>query len=216
MNENVKPRRYVSPRRQEQARATRQAILDAAHHLFLTRGYIAASIRAIASEAEVSEPTVYAVFKDKPSILWAVVQRIIIGEEEDVPVSESDVFSSIKAEPDFRGRLQVAVQWSVDIYERGIGELEDMVYQAAAADPRYQELVQQGTEKQQKDDHQIVELLLEVAPVKPALDTGDLIDLIFAVFNPRSYRILVKERGWPKDKYEHWMFQIVEGLFNRP
>ena len=76
MDENVKPRRYVSPRRQEQARATRQAILDAAHHLFLSRGYIAASIRAIAAEAGVSEPTVYAVFKDKPSILWAVVRGV--------------------------------------------------------------------------------------------------------------------------------------------
>ena len=37
-------RRYRSPRREEQARQTRMAILDAAQELFIDRGYVATTV----------------------------------------------------------------------------------------------------------------------------------------------------------------------------
>jgi len=55
MPQPVKGRRvYDSPRRREQARATRKAILDAARALFTERGYVATTIDAIAATAIVS------------------------------------------------------------------------------------------------------------------------------------------------------------------
>ncbi|HEV2920937.1 MAG TPA: TetR/AcrR family transcriptional regulator, partial [Actinomycetota bacterium] len=47
-------------RRQEQARRTRRAILDAAGHLFVERGYAATTMTAIAQAAGVALDTVYA------------------------------------------------------------------------------------------------------------------------------------------------------------
>ncbi len=58
-------RRYVSPRRQEQALGTRRAVLDAARELFIERGYVATTVGAIADRATVSPETVYATFKHK-------------------------------------------------------------------------------------------------------------------------------------------------------
>src|SRR5450759_3894579 len=52
-----------------QVEATRNLILDAARLLFERDGYHAATIRAIAAEAEVSEPTVYVHFGSKLSLL---------------------------------------------------------------------------------------------------------------------------------------------------
>src|SRR4029453_9820135 len=52
-------------------------ILDAATHLFLTHGYGATSIEAIARQARVSKRTFYHRFEDKPAIFGAVVHRII-------------------------------------------------------------------------------------------------------------------------------------------
>ena len=48
-----KKRRYHSPRRREQAEATRNEILDAAERLFIRDGYVATSMAAIAKEAGV-------------------------------------------------------------------------------------------------------------------------------------------------------------------
>jgi len=53
MSRSVKPRRrYESPRRREQAAATRQAILEAAEVLFAKQGYVGTSVAEIAEEPE--------------------------------------------------------------------------------------------------------------------------------------------------------------------
>lgn len=53
----------------------REAILDAAVHLFAEKGIQGAPIEAIASASGVSKVTVYAHFGDKASILEAIVKR---------------------------------------------------------------------------------------------------------------------------------------------
>ena len=50
-------------------------------------------------------------------------------------------------------------------------------------------------------------------PEEEYMTRDDLVDLIAALFNPATYRTLVKERGWPIEKYERWMFEIVKSLF---
>src|SRR5213083_2359267 len=62
-------RRYESAHRQEQARQTRRAILDAAAMLFVDPGYAATPLTAVAAEAGVAVQTVYAVFGSKGNLL---------------------------------------------------------------------------------------------------------------------------------------------------
>ena len=73
MAERVKSRRrYDSPRRREQAAATRRQILAAAQELFERDGYAATSMAAIASTAGVSLKTVYLAFETKSGLLRAL------------------------------------------------------------------------------------------------------------------------------------------------
>ena len=62
MSEAVK-RQYDSTWRQEQARETRQRIIRAAHHLFVSTGYGSTTIADIARAAGVAVETVYAAFR---------------------------------------------------------------------------------------------------------------------------------------------------------
>src|SRR3954470_19884269 len=66
MSETVKPRTYRSSVREEQARRTRLAILDAARLLFTEQGYAATTIAQIAAGAGVAVDTVYAAVGTKP------------------------------------------------------------------------------------------------------------------------------------------------------
>ena len=68
-------RAYNSPRRREQAAATRTQILAAAQRLFERDGYPATSMAAVAAEAGVSLKTVYVVFETKSGLLRAVWHR---------------------------------------------------------------------------------------------------------------------------------------------
>ena len=53
----------------------RDAVLEAASHLFAERGMDGVAIEAIAAAASVSKVTIYANFKDKAAILEAIVRR---------------------------------------------------------------------------------------------------------------------------------------------
>src|SRR6188768_3933553 len=101
MSEAVKPpRRYHSTARQEQARRTRRAIIDAAHHLFLTDGFAATTMPAVAAASGVAVQTVYKAFANKPRLAKAVFDIAIAGDDDAVPVLEREALSRVRDEPD--------------------------------------------------------------------------------------------------------------------
>ncbi len=87
MTERVNPKRsYDSPRRREQAAATRRDILAAAQRLFEQQGYAATTMAEIAAEAGVALKTVYTAFETKSGVLRALWNLLLRGDEDDVPV----------------------------------------------------------------------------------------------------------------------------------
>jgi AcrR family transcriptional regulator len=64
-------RSYTSALRTEQARLTRQRIIDAARELFVARGYARTTVADIARAADGSPETVYALFDGKYGLLRA-------------------------------------------------------------------------------------------------------------------------------------------------
>jgi AcrR family transcriptional regulator len=81
------PRRGGRPSR-TQSEQLGERILDAATQLFLSVGYGATSIEAVARRARISKRTFYHRFADKPALFGAVVHRIIdrLRPPADVPL----------------------------------------------------------------------------------------------------------------------------------
>jgi AcrR family transcriptional regulator len=76
-----------------QAQQLGERILDAASDLFLSHGYGATSIEAVARRARISKRTFYHRFEDKPALFVAVVHRIVdrLRPPADVPLLEGDL-----------------------------------------------------------------------------------------------------------------------------
>src|SRR5215207_6659023 len=101
MVEPVKPRRsYHSPRRQQQAAATRRSILDAAQRLFEEHGYPATTMEQVAAEAGVALKTVYSAFATKSGLLRALWDLRLKGDADDAPVAERPRYREVLDEPD--------------------------------------------------------------------------------------------------------------------
>lgn len=83
---------------QKQAAELGERILDAATHLFLSHGYGATSIEAVARRARISKRTFYHRFPDKPALFVAVVHRIIEGlrRPADIPLLEGDLHEILR------------------------------------------------------------------------------------------------------------------------
>ena len=66
----------------ERAGEVEERILDAAHKLFLERGFEGASIDEIAEVARAGKPTIYARFANKRALFMAVVMRDVVSPIE--------------------------------------------------------------------------------------------------------------------------------------
>src|ERR1700733_12494473 len=108
MTEPVKStRRYDSPRRREQAAATRALILEAAQRLFEHQGYAATTMSAIAAEAGVALKTVYVAFETKSGVVRALWNVLLRGDENDAPVAERGWYREVLEEPDPERQLRL-------------------------------------------------------------------------------------------------------------
>jgi len=210
MSSDVKPTRsYESPRRREQAAATRQAILEAAERLFVDRGYVGTSVAAIAEEARVALKTVYAVFGTKAEVLRGLWNLRMRGDQEPVPMAERSWFREIISEPDPQRRLALVARNSRLVKER-TAELTEIVRQAAPADPQIGAL----WERFQRELYEIgmrgIAKTLERDGAL-AVDLTTATDILWTLNHPDVYQLLVRQRRWSPERYERWLAAALRG-----
>jgi AcrR family transcriptional regulator len=211
--EGVNPGRrrpYRSPARDEGARRTRLSILEAGRRLFVEKGYAATSIRDIAASAGVAESTVYHVCRDKPTLLWAIVQGAVAAP--DRADEATGLLEAIRAEPDARGRLRLIARWSRRTYEHGVAEIEAVIEAAARSDAQVEALARRAAEKRYRMTRMLADVVSEVLPpVKPD-ELDRIAEIIWATDSSPVYRMLVHDRGWTAERYEAWIFQLYCSL----
>jgi AcrR family transcriptional regulator len=208
MAERVKPRRYNSPRRREQAAATRREILEAAQRLFERQGYAATTMAAIAAEAGVALKTVYVAFETKSGVLRALWHLLLRGDEADVPMGERQWYRDVLAEPDPRRQLRLVAQNSRAVKVRAAA-LMKVIRDAAPTEPDIEAL----WSRIQTDFHEIqrpiVAALDERDALRPELDVARATDLLWTLNHPDLWHLLVGERGWTAEQYEQWFADAV-------
>ena len=134
MSPPVKPRRrYDASGRQEQARRSRWAMLQAARRLFLEQGYAATTMPAIAAAAGVSVQSVYKAFGNKPALLKTVFDVAIAGDDEPVPMLQRAALGRVRDEPNPRRKLELYGEFVADVSPRHV-PIQLLVRAAAATD----------------------------------------------------------------------------------
>ncbi|MGZ4398919.1 MAG: TetR/AcrR family transcriptional regulator [Gaiellaceae bacterium] len=204
MSGDVKPRRrYESPRRREQAAATRLAILEAAERLFAAQSYAGTSVGEIAEAAGVALKTVYASFGSKAEVLRALWNLRMRGDEEPVPLAEREWFRQMLEEPDPRRRLALLARNARAVRER-TGVLPEIVQQAAPLDAQIAELWEAfQLELYERGMRAIAKTLQRDGVLSVDLKTAT--DVLWALTHPDLYLLLVRQRGWKPDVYERWL-----------
>ena len=208
MPERVKPRRYDSPRRREQAAATRREILAAAQRLFERDGYAATTMAAIAAEAGVALKTVYVVFETKSGVLRALWHVLLRGDDADVPVGDRDWYRAVVEERDPERQIALTARNSRTVKERAAG-LMRVIRSAAGADPDTAELWARIQSDFHANQRTIVAALAENAPLREGLDVDRAADILWTLNHPDTWLLLVAERGWTPAEWEAWFVATV-------
>jgi AcrR family transcriptional regulator len=203
-----KARRYHSPRRKEQAEATRKEILDAAERLFLRNGYVATSMAAIAKEASVALKTVYLAFETKAGLLRALWHRNLRGGREDVPVADQEWFQEVIEEPNPEKALRLNARNSRHVKAR-IGPIGEVIRSASAADPEIDALLNRIWSQFYDNQRDVVKALKRRKALKPGLGVDRAADILWTLNHPSVYFLLLAGRGWTEDEYERWLGDIT-------
>jgi AcrR family transcriptional regulator len=195
-------RRYESPRRREQAAATRRDVLEAAKQLFEQQGYPSTTMAAIAKRAGVSEKTVYLAFETKSRLLRALWDILLRGEP-DIPVADQPWYREVLDEPDARRQLQLNAQNSARRKSR-IGAILQVLRNAAPVDADAAALWNLIQTDFHANQGAIVLRLDEAGALKPGLDVARATDILWSLNHPDVWHLLVDLRGWSPDEYERW------------
>jgi AcrR family transcriptional regulator len=196
-------RSYDSPRRREQAEATRRAILDAAARLFAEQGYAATSVGQVAAAGGVSPKTVYLAFENKAGVLRALWNLRLRGDDDEAPVARRGWYQEVLDERDPVAKLRLNARNARTVKER-TATLLGVIRHAATVDPETGVLWQRISTDFHANQQAIVASLDALGALRPGLDVAQGADILWALNHPDLWHLLVGERGWTPQAWERW------------
>jgi len=202
---------YRSPLREEQAKRTRAAVLDAAGRCFLDRGYAATTMRDIAEAAGVSVQTVFGQ-GSKAALLLACVDRAVVGDDEAVALSAREPFVRFVEAPDLAGKLAAFGDLARRYIPQGVPIIV-VVSGAAAGDPEIAEAWEEY-ERRRRADARVLVSSLEPW-LRDGLDVETATDIFWGVFSEAPIEALMHRRAWTLDRYVDFLVDAVQRLLLR-
>ena len=203
-----KKRGYSSETRSAQASLTRSQILKTAKQLFQDKGFDCVTIGMLAKAAEVSMPTIYALFKSKRGVLQSLIDDALPVEQFDALVDDS------MHEQSPRKRISITARLSRQIYDAE-RELMDILRGASVVAPEFKELEQEREQRRYERQGQYVKKLMQDRALAKGLTLQKARDILWSLTGRDMYRMLVIERNWSANEYEKWLGQIlVTSLLN--
>jgi AcrR family transcriptional regulator len=199
------PRRsYRSPLRTAQAGQTRRAIIEAATRLFVTTGYGATSIDAVAEMAGVSRATVFAAVGGKAILLKRVYDVALVGDDEPVSLPDRAASRAIRAEPDPGRYLE---RYAGVVAELGgrVSAVYEAVRGAASTDPEVRPVWDRIQAERRLGAAHVVADTAAKGSLRDGIDEEVAADLVWVLNDPGLYHMLVTVRGWTVERFRSWV-----------
>jgi AcrR family transcriptional regulator len=210
----VKPKRpYDSARRREQARHTREAILDVARRRFLDDGFAPTTIAAIANEARVSVDTIYKAFGGKPGLVSAICQEALTGEGPVPAEVRSDAMQAREHDP-----RQIIRGWgalTAEVAPR-VAPILLLVRAAATADPEMARMQSQLNAQRLERMTNNARNLANTGGLHKCVTVERAGEILWAYSSPELYELLVLTRGWPLEQYGTFIAEALIAALLEP
>jgi len=186
-------RRYEGRGRQEQARSTRERVVDVARAEFLEKGYAATTIVGIAQRAGVSVETVYKGFGGKAGLVRAIHERGLEGRGSTPAETRSDAMSASETDP-----RSIVDRWGGFVAEVSplVSPILLLVRSAAATDPKLASLLREIDEARLTRMAENARMLRRRGFLRKGVSVDRAAEVMWAYTSPDLYDLLVVRRGW--------------------
>jgi AcrR family transcriptional regulator len=202
-------RRYRSETRAEQARRTRERILESARELFLEDGFAATTIAGIAERARLSAETVYATYRSKPGLLGAVIRAAVTrGDEAEDPLERGWV-KEVLALPELEARLGVFAAHTAET-PRLTSPLYAVIRGAGTGAPELGALDRELRELRYGDQAKIMKAISKGGGLACDISVSQAAETFSALTSPELRHLLIEGRGWSEKRYAGWLQRTLK------
>lgn len=207
MKEHLKmltePKRiYKSEARSAQAAQTRSRILASAKALFQNEGIECVTIEKVAQAAEVSMPTVYALFQSKRGILRAIIDEALPAPQYEALVRQAKQVKSAKE------LFRIAAKIARQMYDAERVQMDDF-WGISILTPEFKELERERELRRYKRQEEGIRRMAKEKALMKGLKVSKARDILWAFTGRDMYRLFVVDQGWAPEEYEKWLAQLL-------
>jgi AcrR family transcriptional regulator len=172
--------------------------VGAAHRLLKKEGFSGMTIEAVARSAQVSVPTVYAIFKSKTGILTALLDQSMFGSDYEEMVR----YAQSAPDPESRLRRAAAVARQIRSAQSAAFEL---MRGAGVVAPELAKLEREREHMRYDREESVINFLEGSGKLRPGLSRQKARDIFWMLTGGDVYRMLVGERRWSPEQYQDWL-----------
>jgi AcrR family transcriptional regulator len=195
-------------KRAEQARQTRQRMVQAARELFVKHGYGATTLQDIADEAGVAVQTIYFTFGNKRALLKELVDVSIAGDDEPVATIDRPWFQTALAAETAHAQIQGLVHGASETLSR-VAPIVEVLRTAAATESEISGLWPQGLDPRFTVYATAATVLVSKPDARGELSASHAADVLFGLLSPELYLLFVRDRAWTPEHWEQWACQTL-------
>lgn len=195
-------RTYNSESRMARAAQTKSRILEAAKKLFQAEGFECLTIEKLAKQADVSAPTIYALFQSKLGIVRAVMDEALPSEHREALVLK------FVEEQSGKERLKISAKIARQMYDAERAQI-DIFRGASVLAPELKDLEKDREERRYKRQEEGVMVMAKEKILVQGMSVTKARDILWAFTGRDMYRMFVVQRGWSSDEYEQWLAQLL-------
>ncbi|MBA3238462.1 MAG: TetR/AcrR family transcriptional regulator [Parachlamydiaceae bacterium] len=189
-----------------QAEQTRNRILERARGLFQAEGFECVTIEKIAQVAEVSGPTIYALFQSKRGLLRALMDEALPSDQYKALMEEVEKDKAPKE------HLMLAAKIARQMYDAERAQM-DIFHGASVLAPEFKELEKEREKRRYQRLEETIKMIAKEKAFIDGLTISKAHDILWAFTGRDLYRMLVIEQGWFSEEYEKWLAQhLIKSL----
>ena len=205
-------RPYRSAMREEQARATRRAVVESGAALFVERGFGGTTVDAIADRAGVSRKTVFTSVGSKAGLLKLAIDWALVGDDEPVAMDDRPAVRELVRETDPATVVRLWARLITDIAGR-LALLHPVLTAAADVDQEAAALHVVSERNRLGGARGFVEQLEALGVLRQDLDVERAAAMASLLMDPLGYRRLVLDGGWATEEYADWVARLAAASF---
>jgi len=193
-------RPYRSVLRDEQARLTRHAVVEAARNLFIERGYTGTTIDAVAERAGVSRKTVFTTVGGKAALLKVAWDWALAGDDLPIAMADRPALGVVLSQTDAKVLVASWARFVCEIAAR-LAPLYEVLRVAAQTDADVAEVHATSERNRLGGARSFVQHLDEVGGLRPDLDLDRATEVAAVLMDPMPCQRLVEDADWAMEDY---------------